>query len=429
MRAAEEGDVRKLRGFDPAVLAAQDTFGWTTLHSAAAAGRPESVRFLLGPAGMGVAARRTRDARGLTAAQIAALSGHPGIAAMLAEHEAQASAAAAAPVGPGRGIAVDSDGESLDLSDTATICGSDVDSDDPDCDVAAPPDTDRGAARPAPGVVGDQIDDAHDAGDDVDSDSGGNPMLLAAIADLDDDLNTSRHTSPRTPADAAAAADGAADGARGRASDRSPVASTVSPQVVAAELLAEALKLSSQNAAAATATAAQRWGQQSRFCEQCGVVYEADRAVHVSSIGHQLAVARPAGGGQQHGRKYKLSNSNVGYRMMLSAGWNDAAGLGPTGEGRRQPVKTLLKNDRAGVGMRRGSTTKKVTHFSAFDAAAVKKRHRAGGKTGSADGDGDGDAGTARTTVGASHMQYEQRREKRIKHILDGPSYPGPNDA
>ena len=111
-------------------------------------------------------------------------------------------------------------------------------------------------------------------------------------------------------------------------------------------------------------------------------------------------------------------------------GWNEAAGLGPMGEGRRQPVKTLLKNDRAGVGMHSGSKAKKVTHFTAFDAAAVKKRRRAGGKPTGGDGDGDGDIdGTDRTTVGASHMQSEQRREKRIKQLLGGPSYPGPNDA
>ncbi|NXR33556.1 GPAN1 protein, partial [Zosterops hypoxanthus] len=81
-----------------------------------------------------------------------------------------------------------------------------------------------------------------------------------------------------------------------------------------------------------------------------------------------------------------------GYRLMLRAGWA-GAGLGPAGNGRRLPVPTELKRDRAGLGWgRRGRP--RVTHFGPGDAAAVAgppktprgDRGGAGGKRGRVQG-------------------------------------------
>uniref|UniRef100_A0A3P8NB28 G-patch domain-containing protein n=1 Tax=Astatotilapia calliptera TaxID=8154 RepID=A0A3P8NB28_ASTCA len=57
--------------------------------------------------------------------------------------------------------------------------------------------------------------------------------------------------------------------------------------------------------------------------------------------------------------------------MMVRCGWKPGTGLGPQGEGPKQPVPTVLKRDQKGLGygqMKRA----KVTHFQARDCEAVK---------------------------------------------------------
>lgn len=57
--------------------------------------------------------------------------------------------------------------------------------------------------------------------------------------------------------------------------------------------------------------------------------------------------------------------------MMVRCGWKPGTGLGPEGEGREQPVSTVLKRDHKGLGY--GQITRaKVTHFQARDHDAVK---------------------------------------------------------
>lgn len=48
----------------------------------------------------------------------------------------------------------------------------------------------------------------------------------------------------------------------------------------------------------------------------------------------------------------------------------DTTGLGPEGTGRKFPVKTILKQDRLGLGSKQKSKSR-VTHFSPKDSAAV----------------------------------------------------------
>ncbi|NXW80513.1 GPAN1 protein, partial [Hirundo rustica] len=65
-----------------------------------------------------------------------------------------------------------------------------------------------------------------------------------------------------------------------------------------------------------------------------------------------------------------------GYRLLLRAGWA-GGGLGPEGRGRRLPVPTELKRDRAGLGW--GPAPRpRVTHFGPGDAAAVAGPPRRG---------------------------------------------------
>ena len=61
--------------------------------------------------------------------------------------------------------------------------------------------------------------------------------------------------------------------------------------------------------------------------------------------------------------------------MMLRSGWEQDSGLGPGGSGRKNPVKTNLKHDRAGFGLNK--TKERITHYNAFDDNAVKTKKEA----------------------------------------------------
>lgn len=58
---------------------------------------------------------------------------------------------------------------------------------------------------------------------------------------------------------------------------------------------------------------------------------------------------------------------------MKKEGWDGESGLGPSKDGAKYPVKTVLKRDKLGVGSKRSSKAK-VTHFKSFDESAVKGR-------------------------------------------------------
>lgn len=62
-----------------------------------------------------------------------------------------------------------------------------------------------------------------------------------------------------------------------------------------------------------------------------------------------------------------LPESNRGYRLLMNMGWKEDSGLGPTGAGRIEPVATVLKNDRAGVGVQPTAKLARITHFPAHD--------------------------------------------------------------
>lgn len=75
----------------------------------------------------------------------------------------------------------------------------------------------------------------------------------------------------------------------------------------------------------------------------------------------------------QFSRRYHIPDSNVGFKMMIAQGWDRESGLGPKDrEGKLYPVKTTLRKNRTGLGVKQN--TAKITHFSAFDRDAVKWR-------------------------------------------------------
>lgn len=113
-------------------------------------------------------------------------------------------------------------------------------------------------------------------------------------------------------------------------------------------------------------------GNQNFYCDSCqAAVSENPRASHSTSIVHLYS-------GQHRTSSlvpYGIPESNRGFQMLLRSGWNPKKGLGSHRQGRRFPVKTVLKQDRLGFGVTGGKA--KVTHFSAHDREAVRShRHK-----------------------------------------------------
>ncbi|KYM99398.1 Protein BAT4 like protein [Cyphomyrmex costatus] len=68
---------------------------------------------------------------------------------------------------------------------------------------------------------------------------------------------------------------------------------------------------------------------------------------------------------------YGISRQNKGYRMLLNTGWDEEAGLGPSGKGIKYPIKTCLKMDRKGLGQIIEKNEYKITHFKSGDTTAI----------------------------------------------------------
>ena len=102
-------------------------------------------------------------------------------------------------------------------------------------------------------------------------------------------------------------------------------------------------------------------------CEVCGVDYpKTKHKVHIASMIHLFKDDTKV-----LGVSYEIPDHNKGFQMMLRSGWDLNRGLGPEGSGRKDPVKTILKQDRLGFGVESDSK-KRINHFSAFDHDAVK---------------------------------------------------------
>lgn len=107
-----------------------------------------------------------------------------------------------------------------------------------------------------------------------------------------------------------------------------------------------------------------------QFCEDCGAHFEDSN--HRTSTAHLLSVTgRP----QPSNLPLGVPTSSPGFRLLLRGGWEPGMGLGPRGEGRANPVPTILKRDQEGLGYR-SPPQPRVTHFAARDTRAVSGRER-----------------------------------------------------
>lgn len=110
------------------------------------------------------------------------------------------------------------------------------------------------------------------------------------------------------------------------------------------------------------------------FCEACNQAFT-NQKTHLKSIAHLLS------SGELHNTEgkvhYGIPESNRGFQLMLKTGWDKSSGLGPDGQGKKFPIKTVLKRDRQGVGNERDKKLARITHFAPFDLTAVEGQKRA----------------------------------------------------
>lgn len=118
---------------------------------------------------------------------------------------------------------------------------------------------------------------------------------------------------------------------------------------------------------------------QPQWCDVCQTEYSSSQSAHTSTTLHQFSLRRPP-----PTPYYCLPPSSNSYKMMVRSGWKPGTGLGPEGDGRHQPVSTVLKRDQKGLGFGEGRKAR-VTHFQARDGDAVKPlfmaKEQRGGKT------------------------------------------------
>ncbi|XP_063900103.1 G patch domain and ankyrin repeat-containing protein 1 homolog [Zophobas morio] len=67
--------------------------------------------------------------------------------------------------------------------------------------------------------------------------------------------------------------------------------------------------------------------------------------------------------------------SSLGYKLLKKEGWSEVGGLGSSGQGILYPIKTMLKRDKLGLGVKTKSHVKRITHFKPGDISAIKDKN------------------------------------------------------
>ncbi|KAM9665957.1 G patch domain and ankyrin repeat-containing protein 1 isoform 1-T3 [Trichechus inunguis] len=109
----------------------------------------------------------------------------------------------------------------------------------------------------------------------------------------------------------------------------------------------------------------------SQYCETCDAHFQ--DANHRTSTAHLLSLSQ---GPWPPNLPSGVPASSPGFKLLLRGGWEPGMGLGPRGEGRANPIPTVLKRDQEGLGYR-SAPQPRVTHFQALDTRAVAGRERA----------------------------------------------------
>ncbi|XP_014937640.1 G patch domain and ankyrin repeat-containing protein 1 [Herpailurus yagouaroundi] len=107
-----------------------------------------------------------------------------------------------------------------------------------------------------------------------------------------------------------------------------------------------------------------------RYCETCDAHFQDSN--HCTSTAHLLSLSRDL---RSPNLPLGVPTSSPGFKLLLRGGWEPGMGLGPRGEGRTNPIPTVLKRDQEGLGYR-SVPQPRVTHFLARDTRAVAGRER-----------------------------------------------------
>ena len=73
---------------------------------------------------------------------------------------------------------------------------------------------------------------------------------------------------------------------------------------------------------------------------------------------------------------FALGPKHIGYQMMQKSGWSGDTGLGAGETGRLYPIKTTMKKDRMGVGMKEKNMPKRLDTSTRFASFEELKRRR-----------------------------------------------------
>ena len=109
-----------------------------------------------------------------------------------------------------------------------------------------------------------------------------------------------------------------------------------------------------------------REAEEVKFCELCKTSFVESLSKHEKSIAHLFCA-----GDNNFSTYYQIPENNKGFQIMLKKGWDKNKGLGPGANGRKFPIKTILKTDRTCIGSKK--EVAKVTHFGANDYNSIKK--------------------------------------------------------
>lgn len=107
------------------------------------------------------------------------------------------------------------------------------------------------------------------------------------------------------------------------------------------------------------------------FCNACQCYYTDmpdAHALHENSMLHMINTGLLP----HDGYSYEIPSINRGYQLLKSYGWNETMGLGKNGQGRKYPIKTILKRDTKGFGLEHGNKKSKITHFRPMDTKSVE---------------------------------------------------------
>lgn len=106
------------------------------------------------------------------------------------------------------------------------------------------------------------------------------------------------------------------------------------------------------------------------YCDSCQSEFTTSESEHSRSLVHQITSKRTV-----KPDPFLIPESNKGYKLMQKSGWDGESGLGPEGQGKKFPVKTVLKKDRSCLGTGKPQNAK-VTHFKQNDTKAVEHIHK-----------------------------------------------------